>query len=58
MSGQIRLRVRFGLLASPWLEYLMLPPEELEELAKPAGWEIARVLDGDGPLYSVVLEKL
>lgn len=58
MSGQIRLRVRFGLLASPWLEYLMLPPEELEELAKRTGWGIARVLDGDGPLYSVVLEKL
>ena len=58
MSGQIRLRVRFGLLASPWLDYLMLPPEELEELARPAGWGIARVLDGDGPLYSVVLEKL
>ena len=36
----------------------MLPPDELEELARPAGWEIARVLDGDGPLYSVVLEKL
>jgi SAM-dependent methyltransferase len=58
MSGQIRLRVRFGTLASSWLDYLMLPPEELEELAKPAGWEIARVLDGDGPLYSVVLQKL
>ncbi|HEX7310823.1 MAG TPA: class I SAM-dependent methyltransferase [Gaiellaceae bacterium] len=58
MGGQLRLRVRFGLLASPWLEYLMLPPEELAELAEPTGWGIARVLDGDGPLYSVVLEKL
>jgi len=58
MGGQLRLRVRFGLLASPWLEYLMLPPEELAELAEPTGWGIARVLDGDGPLYSVVLEKV
>jgi SAM-dependent methyltransferase len=58
MSGLIRLRIRFGTLASPWFDYLMLPPEELEELARPAGWGIARVLDGDGPLYSVVLEKL
>ena len=58
MGGQLRLRVRFELLASPWLDYLMLPPEELEELAQPAGWGIARVIDGDGPLYSVVLEKL
>ena len=58
MSGQLRLRVRFETLASPWFDYLLLPPEELEELARPAGWGIARVLDGDGPLYSVVLEKL
>ena len=35
----------------------MLPPEELDELAQPADWGIARVLDGDGPFYSVVLEK-
>jgi SAM-dependent methyltransferase len=57
MGGQLRLRVRFGLLASPWFDYLMLPPDELEELAKPTGWTIVRVIDGDGPLYSAVLEK-
>jgi SAM-dependent methyltransferase len=57
MGGQLRLRIRFGMLASPWFEYLMLPPEELEELAAPAGWQIARVIDGEGPLYSMVLEK-
>jgi SAM-dependent methyltransferase len=57
MGGQLRVRIRYGELASPWFDYLMLPPEELEELAAPTGWEIARVIDGPGPFYAAVLEK-
>src|SRR3989442_5402029 len=55
--GQLRLRVRYRELATPWLDYLMLPPDELDELAARGGWRVARVFRDDGPIYAAVLEK-
>jgi SAM-dependent methyltransferase len=57
LGGQLRLRLRHGDVASPWFDYLMLPPEELEDLAAPTGWHVARVIDGPPPFYAAVLEK-
>jgi SAM-dependent methyltransferase len=56
MSGQIRIRVRFRDVATPWFDYLMASPAEMAELAEPAGWRVARVLDGVDT-YVAVLEK-
>ena len=57
MGGQLRLRIRYEDLATPWFDYLMLTPEELQELVAPTGWRVARVIDGPGPFYATVLEK-
>ena len=56
MNGQVRIRVRYRDLATPWFDYLMVSPEELRELAAPAGWEVARILESDDT-YVAVLEK-
>ena len=56
MSGQIRIRVRYRDLATPWFDYLMVSLDELRELAEPAGWTVARMLDSDDT-YVAVLEK-
>jgi SAM-dependent methyltransferase len=56
--GQLRLRIRHGELATPWFDYLMLPPDELDALARAGGWHVAQTFTGDGPIYSAVLEKL
>jgi hypothetical protein len=56
LSGQIRIRVRFRDLATPWFDYLMVSPDELRELAEPAGWTVGRILDSDDT-YVAVLEK-
>jgi SAM-dependent methyltransferase len=56
MSGQIRIRVRYRDQATPWFDYLMVSPDELRELAEPAGWRVARILDSDDT-YVAVLEK-
>jgi SAM-dependent methyltransferase len=56
MRGQVRIRVRFRDAATPWFDYLMVPPEELRELAEPAGWTIARLLESED-MYVAVLEK-
>ena len=55
--GQLRLRIRYRDLATPWMDYLMLPPDELDEFAAQGGWRVTRVFRDDGPIYAVSLEK-
>lgn len=58
MSGQIRLRVRHGRIATTWFDYLMVSPEEMREIAAGTGWHIVETIPGEraGP-YVAVLEK-
>jgi SAM-dependent methyltransferase len=55
--GQVRIRVRFGRLATRWFDYLFVSQEELGEIVTGTGWTIARVLGGDEAAYCAVLEK-
>jgi SAM-dependent methyltransferase len=57
MPGQLRIRSRFGLAATPWLDYLIVSPDELRELVDGSGWEVARMIDGEAGMYAMVLEK-
>jgi SAM-dependent methyltransferase len=56
MSGQIRLRIRHGLAATPWFDYLMVSRAELEGLVEGTGWKLTRTIDSDDT-YVAVLEK-
>jgi SAM-dependent methyltransferase len=56
MPGQIRIRVRYGLATTPWLDYLMVSRDELAELVAGTGWHVARTI-GEGEIYVAVLEK-
>jgi SAM-dependent methyltransferase len=47
MPGQIRLRVRYAAYATPWADYLMVSPSELEEIVAGTGWKVDRVLAGE-----------
>ena len=57
MSGQIRLRVRYRELATPWFDYLMVSRQEMQRIVAGTGWRVSATLDGDGPQYVAVLEK-
>jgi hypothetical protein len=57
MSGQVRIRIRYRDLATPWFDYLFLSRPELAELVEGTGWSLARTIEDDGPLYVAVLEK-
>jgi len=57
MSGQVRIRIRYRDLATPWFDYLFLSRPELEELVEGTGWLLARTIEDEGPLYVAVLEK-
>jgi SAM-dependent methyltransferase len=56
MAGQVRLRVRHRELVTPWFDYLMVSPDELEQLLAGTGWQLARTLDSDDT-YVAVIEK-
>jgi SAM-dependent methyltransferase len=57
LAGHDRLRVRYRNLATPWFDWLLVSPAEMETLASRAGWRMTTLLDADHPLYVAVLEK-
>jgi hypothetical protein len=56
MPGQLRVRVRYRDLATRWIDWLQVSPEELQELVEGTGWRLSRTL-GDGPSYVAILER-
>jgi SAM-dependent methyltransferase len=57
LSGQLRLRIRFGLRAGPWFDYLMVSPAEMRGVLRGTGWRLDRVLPSGGPLYVGVISR-
>ena len=58
MPGQVRLRIRYRLHASPWFDYLFLSPDELETISRSTPWRIHEILSDDpGGQYVAILEK-
>jgi SAM-dependent methyltransferase len=56
MPGQLRVRIRYRNLASPWLDWLQLSRDELTELLEGTGWRLSRAL-GSGPSYVAIVER-
>ena len=56
MGGQVRLRVRYEDVATPWFDYLFLSEEELRGLLEGTGWQLSRMVEGERT-YVAVLEK-
>jgi SAM-dependent methyltransferase len=57
MGGQIKIRIRYRDVATPWFDYLFLSRPELEELLAGTGWLLSRTIEDGPPLYVAVLEK-
>jgi SAM-dependent methyltransferase len=57
MGGQIRLRVRYREVATPWFDYLFLSQDELRSVLDGTGWTLTRVFE-EPPQYVAVIEKL
>ena len=56
MSGQIRMRARYKRFVTPWFDYLMVSPAEMEALLAGTGWRIANQYGG-ARLYTAVIER-
>jgi SAM-dependent methyltransferase len=57
MAGQLRIRIRHRSYTTPWFDYLIVSPEEMDQLLAGSGWHIARLIEGDGDVYAAVIEK-
>jgi SAM-dependent methyltransferase len=57
MSGQIRFRVRHGIHASNWFDYLMVSKEEMQQILQGTGWKVERFIDSEGSTYFAVIVK-
>jgi protein phosphatase len=56
MDGQVRIRVRYRELATPWFDYLMVGEDELRALLDGTGWRLTRTL-GSPELYVAIVDK-
>lgn len=56
LGGQLRLRLRYRLLATEWFDYLNCSVEELEKLLEGTRWRLRSVDTADRPYYLAVME--
>jgi hypothetical protein len=58
MSGQIRLRVRYQTCKGPWFDYLMVSPDEMQDILVHTGWYVQRFIHfAESPLYIAIIGK-
>lgn len=58
LPGQVRLRVRYGDDSTPWFDYLLVSPAELDLLLQESSWRRNHVIQGEGGLYIAVIDKI
>lgn len=56
-SGQIRLRVRYLVHATPWYDYLFVSRREMRAILAGTGWRVRSTIRGRGGAYVAVIEK-
>jgi len=56
-AGQVRIRVRYRNLATPWFDWLLVSKAEMRQLVAGTGWRVARFIDSPKSMYVAVLEK-
>lgn len=48
MRGQIRFRIRHGMFASNWYDYLFVTEDELRQMIQGTGWRLETTIYGEG----------
>lgn len=57
MSGQARIRVRFGKYVTKWFDYLSVSKEEMKEILNGTGWEVKHFIDSQNSQYITIIGK-
>lgn len=58
MSGQLRLRIRYKKYKSPYFDYLLVSPKELNRILDGTGWKVQRLINSDSGQYVAVIDKM
>jgi SAM-dependent methyltransferase len=57
MAGALRIRIRHRSFATPWFDYLIVSPEEMEAIVEGTGWRLRDVIDEGEVVYVGVIER-
>jgi len=57
MAGQLRLRIRYQNLKTPWFDYLIVSQSEMKEIIQGTGWFIRKFINSEGPQYIAIIDK-
>jgi len=57
MPGQVKIRIRYRSLATPWFDYLLASKKEMKEILKGTGWRAKRFFSSKGPSYIAIIER-
>jgi SAM-dependent methyltransferase len=57
LGGQLRIRVRYRKIIGPWMDYLFVSKNELEQIVTGTGWAVQQYIETDAVGYFVILEK-
>jgi SAM-dependent methyltransferase len=56
--GQVRFRLHYRSLKTPWFDYLFVTPRELDRLLRGTGWRVRRLVRTQGDtFYAAVIDK-
>jgi SAM-dependent methyltransferase len=57
MPGQVKIRIRYRILATPWFDYLLVSKKEMKQILKGTGWKAKRFFSSRGPSYIALIER-
>jgi SAM-dependent methyltransferase len=57
LGGQLRIRIRYRRIIGPWMDYLLVSKQELEQIVQGTGWAVQQTIDTGGAGYFLILEK-
>ncbi|MFH1368632.1 MAG: methyltransferase domain-containing protein [Elusimicrobiota bacterium] len=57
MSGQLRIRAKFGKCRGPWFDYLFVSREELKDILSGTRWKIEKLINTKTSKYMMILHK-
>jgi SAM-dependent methyltransferase len=58
MPGQVRIRIRYRSLATPWFDYLLASKKEMKQILTGTRWRVRRFFSSKkGPAYIAIIER-
>ncbi len=58
MGGQIRMRVRYGRAVGEWFDYLLVSPQEMNDILGDTDWRIQEFISPEEATYFAIIRKV